>query len=115
MSNFSKIKNQKKKDYFNIWKSLIIKKTIIEKLKKYDKKKLLSHNVKKIEIKKKIKSESTKKRNTHNDKNKTVKFSEKLMKNLKKELKELSDKKDGFYTRVNTERNIHNDLGSKII
>ena len=99
------------KNYFNIWKSLIIKKIIIEKLKQFYKSKLLAN---KYRNKKKIKSESTKKRNTHNEKNKTVKFLQNFGNCSKKEILESSNKKEGLHTsRVNTEKNIHRFLGAK--
>ena len=98
---------QKKKYYFNIWNSLILKKAIIKKLIKFDKKKIVLIKVEKTKNKKKIKAESTKKRDLHKDNKKSSK---------KEQLGQLGQesKKYGLESsRVNTERNIHNSLGFK--
>ena len=113
-------KNQKKKIYFNIWNNFIIKKSIIQKLKNFDKKKIIHKIMDKPEknkTAKKLKSESVKKREKHKVKNKNVIFIDKmptLEKSLKKEnLGEIS-KRGPDTSRISTEKkSIHNLLGFK--
>ena len=100
---------QKQKYYFEIWNIFVTKKTIIQKLKKYDKVKIISKIDKsgKSKNKKKLKSESVKKR----EKIKKINFEEKieiLEKNIKKEQQLLTSLKSGLETnRTNTEKDSH--------
>ena len=118
-----KIKNiifQKQKFYFNIWSNLVIKKTIVKKLKTFDKSKIIKKNDK-IKKVKKLKSNSMKKRDLNKDKRKEkeVKFDENyqtLEKIEKKEKLSLSIGKEGLETsRINTEKNIHNCIKNNSI
>ena len=113
-------KNQQKKIYFNIWNNFIIKKSIIQKLKNFDKNKIVHKNIDKSEKNKtarKLKSESVKKREKHKVKNKNVIFVDKmptLEKSSKRDnLVELS-KRGADTSRINTEKkSLHSLLGFK--
>ena len=110
----------KKKNYFNKWNSLLIRKSIIEKLKKFDKSKIIpKHSEKngKNKNEKKLKSSSITKRDLQKEKEKKKDVDERKMrnkdKNMIKDQFNLFSKNNGLETeRINTERNLHN-LGSK--
>ena len=110
----------KKKNYFNKWNSLLIRKSIIEELKKFDRSKIIpKHSEKhgKNKNEKKLKSSSITKRDLQKEKEKKKDVDEVKMrnkdKNMIKDQFNLSSKNSGLQTeRINTERNLHN-LGSK--
>ena len=79
----------KKKNYFNKWNSLLIRKSIIEKLKKFDKSKIIpKHSEKngKNKNEKKLKSSSITKRDLQKEKEKKKDVDERKMRNKDKNM-----------------------------